>query len=157
MTTVSTRLVLFGFAAVSMVLRACAPVIYTPAPRPRPVVIAPAPPPVIVEPVPPPPAVVVTPVVPVWAPPYTYVTEVHYYYFPDYHVYYNVFAQRYVYFTGVAWMPVAVLPGLPLYAGFSPYTAHMVVLDRYASDPWARHDYYEQQYPTGYYNERYAP
>lgn len=154
MKSVSRRLFVFGIATLSLALRACSPVIVAPAPRPRPVVIAPMPPP------PPPPApapVIIQPVIPVWAPPYTYVTEVHYYYFPDYRVYYNVYAHQYVYFNGFNWLHVAVLPGLPLYHGFDPYQSHLVVLDRYTNDPWARHSYYEQQYPTGYYNTRYAP
>src|SRR5438067_1402980 len=67
---------------------ACSPVWVEPS---RHLVYAPAP----VPPPPPAPVTVITPVVPVWAPPYVYVNEVHYYYFPDYMAYYDVFAQNY--------------------------------------------------------------
>src|SRR4051812_46000047 len=105
----------------SFVLRACSPVVYAPAPRPRPVVVVAPPPPPVEQ--------VIVPVVPVWAPPYAYVTEVHYYYFPDYAVYYNVFAQRYIYYDGYSWVNVSMLPAMPMYYGFDPYRTHIVVLN----------------------------
>src|SRR5204862_3159522 len=101
--------------------------------------------------------VVVAPVVPVWAPPYTYVTEVHYYYFPDYMMYYDVVAQNYCYNDGFTWLHVAVLPSMPMFYGFNPYNAYIVVLNHSAYQPWIRNDYYTQQYPVGYYKTMYAP
>jgi hypothetical protein len=143
------------------IFNACSPVLVATS-RPHPVVYAPPPPPV--EPVyastlPPVPVqtVVVTPVIPVWAPPYIYVNEVHYYYFPDYMVYYDVFAQNYYYFDGYSWIHVITLPSIPIYSAFNPYSAYIVVMNRTTYQPWIRHDYYEQQYPSGYYNTMYAP
>ncbi len=97
------------------------------------------------------------PVVPVWAPPYTYVTEVHYYYFPDYMMYYDLFEQHYCYFDGFNWLHVTMLPSMPLFYGFNPYSAYMVVLNHSAYQPWIKHDFYVQQYPSGYYKTMYAP
>ena len=132
---------------------ACSPTVIAPS-RPRPVVYVPAPPP-------PPPipaqTIPVMPVVPVWAPPYTYVTEVHYYYFPDYSVYYDVFKQHYCYFDGFSWLHVSILPSMPGFYGFNPYNAYIVVLNQSAYQPWIKHDYYSQQYPTGYYKNMYSP
>ncbi len=114
---------------------------------------------VIYTTLPPPPSqpVVVVPVVPFWAPPYTYLTQVHYYYFPDYSMYYDLSGQTYCYYDGFSWLHVTVLPSLPIYYGFNPYNAYVVVLNQSVYQPWSNHNYYEQQYPTGYYKTAYAP
>jgi hypothetical protein len=139
--------------ALSGAFNGCAPAIV--ATHPRPVYHAPVPAPV--EAVVVPAAPIYVPVVPVWAPPYAYVTEVHYYYFPDYMVYYDVFSANYCYYNGYNWLHVAVLPAMPMYYGFNPYNSYIVVLNRYATDPWVRHSYYTAQYPVAYYQSAYAP
>ena len=129
----------------------CAPTYV--ASRPRPVIVDPEP----VYYAPPVQTVVVTPQVPVWAPPYAYVSQVHYYYFPDYMVYYDVFGNTYCYYNGYNWLNVAVLPGLPMYYGFNPYNTYIVVLNRSCYNPWTNHTYYTDLYPSGYYQTAYAP
>ena len=101
--------------------------------------------------------VVEVPVVPVWAPPYTYITQVHYYYFPDYMMYYDLYGQNYCYFNGGSWLHVTVLPSMPMYYGFNPYTAYVVVLNHTVSQPWFNHSYYQEQYPGEYYKTAYTP
>jgi len=153
MKTLMKRLIAGGTLAVlAGSLDACAPVMV--ASRPRPVIVDPVPVAVAPAPVVTP---VVIPVVPVWAPPYAYVNQVHYYYFPDYMVYYDVFASTYCYYNGFSWLHVAVLPSLPLYYGFNPYNSYIVVLNRSCYNPWIRHNYYTNLYPTGYYQTTYAP
>jgi hypothetical protein len=129
----------------------CAPVVV--ASRPRPVIVDPVP----VYSAPPVQTVIVTPHVPVWAPPYAYVNQVHYYYFPDYMVYYDVFGSTYCYYNGFNWLHVAVLPSIPMYYGFNPYNSYIVVLNRSCYNPWTSHTYYTNLYPTGYYQTAYAP
>ena len=137
------------FTILASAFNSCAPVVVTS--RPRPVIYSPAPQPPPVQ------TVVVAPVVPVWAPPYIYVNEVHYYYFPDYLVYYDVFTSNYCYYDGFSWLRVTMLPALPVFYGFSPYNSYIVVLNRNVYNPWIQHTYYAQQYPTGYYQTAYTP
>ena len=145
--------------ALTGALNGCSPVMV--ASRPRPVIYDPAPAPVAVVPVAQPVPVVqvaqVVPVVPVWAPPYTYVHEVHYYYFPDYLVYYDVLASNYCYFNGYSWIQVTVLPALPAYYGFNPALAYLVVLNRNVYQPWTHHVHYHDLYPSHYYQTAYRP
>lgn len=137
-----------GISILASAFSACSPGVVAVS-RPRPVLYTPAPVPVQ--------TVEVTPVVPVWAPPYSYITEVHYYYFPDYMMYYDVFAQHYCYYDGFNWLHVTVLPSMPVFYGFNPYNAYIVVLNHSAYQPWVRNDFYTQQYPSGYYKTMYAP
>ena len=156
MKTMMKRLIAGGTLAVlAGSLDACAPVVVASRPHPHPVIVDPVPVAVAPEPVVMP--VVMAPVVPVWAPPYAYVNEVHYYYFPDYMVYYDVFGSTYCYYNGYSWLHVAVLPVLPVYYGFNPYTSYIVVLNRSCYDPWMRNSYYTNLYPSGYYQATYAP
>jgi hypothetical protein len=148
--------------ALTGAMNGCSPVMV--ASRPRPVIYDPAPVPVAVAPVVQPvpvvpvaPVVAVVPVVPVWAPPYTFVHEVHYYYFPDYMVYYDVFASNYLYFNGYSWIQVTVLPALPAYYGFNPALAYIVVLNRNTYQPWTHHAHYHETYPAHYYQTAYRP
>lgn len=164
MNSISKRLIAgFTIAILANALSSCSPVFVAQS-RPRPVIYstpvpAPAPEPVYASTLPPAPVqtVVVTPVVPVWAPPYVYVNEVHYYYFPDYMVYYDVFAQNYWYFDGFSWVHVVSLPSIQTYYGFDPFTSYIVVMNRNTHNPWLRHSYFEHQYPRGYYKTAIAP
>lgn len=162
MNSISKRMIAgLAIASLANVLSSCSPVFVAQS-RPRPVIYStpvPVPQPVYATTLPTPPVqtVVVTPVVPVWAPPYVYVNEVHYYYFPDYMVYYDVFAQNYWYFDGFSWVHVISLPSMPVYYGFDPYNSYIVVMNRHTHNPWIQHSYFEQQYPRGYYKSAYAP
>lgn len=164
MNSISTRMIAgLAIATLANAFSSCSPV-YVAHSRPRPVIYsAPAPPPapepVYASVIPPAPVqtVVVTPVIPVWAPPYVYVNEVHYYYFPDYMVYYDVFAQNYWYFDGYSWVHVVSIPTTQAYYGFDPFSTYIVVMNRNTYNPWLRHSYFEQQYPRGYYKTAYAP
>jgi hypothetical protein len=148
-----TSLKIFVAGAVITILASafagCSPVIVRSA-RPRPVVYSS---PVSALPQ----QVIVSPVVPLWAPPYAYVTEVHYYYFPDYMIYYEVFSQNYCYYNGYNWLHVTMLPSLPAYYNFNPYSSYLIVLNSSANQPWMNHTFYEEQYPTGYYRNAYVP
>jgi len=84
---------------------------------------------------------------PVWGPPgYDYV---HYYYLPDYDVYYDVPRGMFVYFDLGRWNFGASLP--PRYGHYDVYHSYKVVVnDR---DPWLRHKYYRSHY-EGYRGRR---
>ena len=84
---------------------------------------------------------------PVWGPPgYDYV---HYYYLPDYDVYYDVPRGMFVYFDLGRWNFGASLP--PRYGRYDLYHSYKVVVnDR---DPWLRHKYYRSHY-EGYRGRR---
>ena len=166
MNSISKRMIAgFAIATLANAFYSCSPVFVAQSrPHPRTVVYttpapAPAPEPVYASTLPPAPVqtVIVTPVVPVWAPPYVYVNEVHYYYFPDYMVYYDVFAQNYWYFDGYSWVHVVTLPAIQTYYGFNPYNSYIVIMNRNTYNPWLRHSHFEELYPRGYYKTAYAP
>lgn len=135
----------------------CSPVLVATS-QPKPVVYTtrPAEEPIYASTIPGPPVQPVV-IVPVWAPPYTYVNEVHYYYFPDYSIYYDVFAQNYWYFDGFSWVHVISVPTIPVFVGFNPYTSYIVIMNRAVCNPWMNHEHFEHEYPRGYYNTMYTP
>ncbi len=92
-------------------------------------------------------------VVPAWAPPYDDIQLVRYYYMPDIEVFYDVWNQEFVYLQDGTWMFTTSLP--PLYAGFDPYDAYVVVLNERVYEPWMHFHYYVSHYPRYYYYSVY--
>lgn len=88
-------------------------------------------------------------VAPPWAPAYDGGTAIHYYYFPDQEIYYDVWAHDFISFDGGAWQTSRGLPASC--AGLDLYGAFVVVLDRHAREPWAHHHDYVTRYPREYY------
>jgi len=73
-------------------------------------------------------------------------------------MYYDVFASNYCYYDGFSWIHVTVLPSLPMFYGFDPFGAYIVVLNHTVTyNPWLNNTYYTQQYPAGYYQTMYSP
>ncbi len=83
---------------------------------------------------------------PPWAPPYDNVSQIQYYYFPDYECYYDVW-------SGYFWVPnesgrwvyVTSLP--PRYGLVDLDRSFIILLDREAHEPWEHHRHYRDQYP----------
>ncbi len=86
---------------------------------------------------------------PVWAPEYGDINAVHYYYFPDIQVYYDVYRQEYVYMEDGYWRFSAFLP--PFYSGFNVNNAYVVILNTQVHEPWMHHELYVSHYPRYYY------
>ena len=90
---------------------------------------------------------------PAWAPAYTNVNVVRYYYFPDYYIYYDVWTAQYVYWDGFGWVYAVSYPAF--IGPFNPYGAYIVVLDYHVHHPWRNHTYYVNHYPQYYYQNNY--
>jgi hypothetical protein len=87
---------------------------------------------------------------PSWAPPYDDVSAVHYYYFPDYDMYYDVWASQFWYNDNGTWVSSAALP--PNYANVNLYDSYIVLINKKYSTPWVRHDYFVKNYPPHVYD-----
>jgi hypothetical protein len=87
---------------------------------------------------------------PAWAPPYDDVSSVHYYYFPDYDMYYDVWADQFWYNDNGAWIPSASLP--LAYANVDLNNAYIVLINKKYATPWVRHDYFVKNYPPHVYD-----
>ncbi len=96
---------------------------------------------------PPPPEPVV--VVPPWAPLYENESQIHYYYFPDIGVYYDVWRQQFIYNDNGAWYFTPVLPAS--YDWYDLNTAYVVVINYQTVNPWMQHSVYVSNYPPYYY------
>jgi hypothetical protein len=129
-----------GLAIYTIIIQSCATTVYTPAytNEIRREEVTPPPQP------PPPPA---------WAPPYDDVSEVHYYYLPDYEVYYDVWNREYIYLEDGNWVFSYYMP--PAYANYDLNNAFVVVLDYQVREPWRQHQLYASHYPRYYYRTVY--
>ncbi len=83
--------------------------------------------------------------IPTWAPHYTEVNAVQYYYLPDIEVYYDVWNDQYVYLDNGVWVYSRGLP--PRYADYDLYSGHVIVLEKGIHNPWVRHRVYASHYP----------
>ncbi|HWF45115.1 MAG TPA: hypothetical protein VG537_10780 [Candidatus Kapabacteria bacterium] len=88
---------------------------------------------------------------PGWAPAYSDINTVPYYYFPDYGVYYDATAQQYYYPQNGAWASNREVPDR--LRGVDLDHSYVVALDRNASKPWLNHSYYSQNYPPHHYDQ----
>ena len=87
---------------------------------------------------------------PDWAPPYDNVSEIRYYYMPDYEMYYDVWDGSFWYQNGGGW---AAYPGLPSqFVGADLGATFIVLIDRDISRPWEHHGYYRDNYPHHSYD-----
>ncbi len=84
---------------------------------------------------------------PAWAPPYDDVSSVHYYYFPDYDMYYDVWGDQFWYNDNGAWEPSAAVP----YPNVDLYNSYIVLINKKYATPWVRHDYFVKNYPPHSY------
>jgi hypothetical protein len=87
---------------------------------------------------------------PAWAPPYDDVSTVHYYYFPDYDMYYDVWANQFWYQNNGIWSSSADLP--PIYGDVNLYNSYIVLVHRKSGTPWNYNDHYTQNYPPHCYD-----
>lgn len=94
-------------------------------------------------------------IVPTWAPPYTHVESVRYYFLPDIDVYYDVFSGEFVYWDGFEWVYTQDLP--VIYEPYDLYTAYVVILNEHVVRPWRRNKIYVKHYPEHYYLTYYGP
>ena len=87
---------------------------------------------------------------PAWAPPYDGMSSVHYYYFPDYEMYYDVWDSQFWYMNNGIWASSVGLPSL--YANINLYNSYVVLVNRNVTRPWMNHQYYVTNYPRNCYN-----
>lgn len=86
---------------------------------------------------------------PDWAPPYDDISMTHYYYFPDYDIYYDVWSREFWYLNGGAWAFSAGLP--PMFGNINLYNSYIVLVNRKEVRPWEHNTYYVQNYPQHCY------
>lgn len=95
--------------------------------------------------------------IPTWAPHYTDVRAVQYYYLPDIEAYYDVWNDQYVYLNNGVWVYSRALP--PMYADYDLYAGHVIILEKGIHNPWLRHRMYVSHYPRhslyGRYHRNY--
>jgi hypothetical protein len=91
---------------------------------------------------------------PAWAPDYDNMGMVHYYYFPDWGMYYDVRTSEYVYMEEGNWLFSPQLPGM--YSSYDLNNAYVIGLDYRVHEPWMHHTLYSSHYPPYYYKSYYA-
>src|ERR1700739_5167252 len=77
---------------------------------------------------------------PSWAPPYDDVSGIHYYYFPDYDMYYDVWGNQFWYDDNGIWTGSVGLP--PMYSNIDLTSAYIVLINKKYDRPWNDHAYY---------------
>jgi len=87
---------------------------------------------------------------PAWAPPYDDVSAIHYYYFPDYGMYYDAWENQFWYSDNGIWASSAYLP--PMYSNIDLNSAYIVLINKKYNTPWQHHDYYARNYPAHSYD-----
>ena len=90
---------------------------------------------------------------PAWAPDYDNQVRPHYYYFPDYGMYYDVRNREYVYMEEGNWFFSPQPPAM--YASYDFNNAYVVGLDYNVHEPWMHHATYVSHYPPYYYKSYY--
>lgn len=88
---------------------------------------------------------------PAWAPPYDGISQIRYYYFPDYDMFYDVEDGVFCYQTGDAWICSATLP--PMFAAVDLDGAFIVLIHHDLVQPWLHHAYFERNYPSHCYDQ----
>ena len=91
---------------------------------------------------------------PPWAPPYDNVSQIRYYYFPDYEMFYDVWDGVFCYQSGAVWICSATLP--QMYATVNLYGTFIVLVHRNLTHPWDHYNYFRHNYPRHCY-EQYGP
>lgn len=81
---------------------------------------------------------------PQWAPAYSNVQNVGYYYLPDYNMYYDVGQRVYWYQNNGMWYSSYDLP--PAYYGSNLNGTYVVFINRDVDRPWTHHQYYVDNY-----------
>jgi len=90
---------------------------------------------------------------PVWAPGFNDPGMIHYYYFPDLGMYYDVPNRNYVYMDNGSWYYTPQPPSI--YSSYDFNNAYVVALSYNVQQPWIQHSVYATQYPPYYYNTSY--
>lgn len=93
-------------------------------------------------------------VVPDWAPYYTNVHQVRYYFLPDIDMYYDVFARQFIYWNGFEWIYVYDYPAM--YSSYDLYSSYVIFLDFNVYRPWRYNTRYITLYPKHYYTTHYV-
>ena len=91
---------------------------------------------------------------PAWAPDFDNPSMVHYYYMPDYGMYYDVRNREYVYMEEGNWIFSVRPPSM--YASLDFNNAYVVALDYRVHEPWGHHALYVSHYPPYYYKSYYS-
>ena len=94
-----------------------------------------------------------TPNVPDWAPSYSNINKVQYYYLPDLECYYDVAHHEFIYLEDNKWMFTSSLPSA--YEWYDLNNCFTVVLDVRVNEPWKHFSYYVSHYPRYYYRTTY--
>jgi hypothetical protein len=91
---------------------------------------------------------------PSWAPYYTNVNQVPYYYLPDIECYYDVLSHDFIYMQDGNWLFASQLPSSYLWYDFNhPF---VVMLDYNVYQPWMHHHFYVSNYPKYYYHTTFS-
>ncbi len=91
---------------------------------------------------------------PAWAPSYDNMEMTHYYYFPDWGMYYDVRNREYVYMEDGNWLFSSQIPYR--YSSYDFNNAYVIGLDYRVNEPWMHHTLYSSHYPPYYYKSYYS-